>query len=45
MIVKEGYDPINYNLISSWMPKLTNFEEWLDTEGVKKIKELQAAVN
>ncbi|WP_263603467.1 NmrA family NAD(P)-binding protein [Chryseobacterium sp. PET-29] len=45
MIAKEGYDPINYDLISSWMPKLTSFEEWLDTEGGSKIKELQAAAN
>ncbi|MDQ1096629.1 MULTISPECIES: NmrA family NAD(P)-binding protein [Chryseobacterium] len=42
MIAKEGYDPIDYELISSWMPKLTSFEEWLDAEGVDKIKELQA---
>lgn len=43
MISKEGYDPIDYQLISSWMPKLTSFNEWLDAEGVHKIKELQAA--
>ena len=45
MIAKEGYDPIDYDLISSWMPKLTSLEEWLDTEGVEKIKELQDATN
>ncbi|MFP3594434.1 NmrA family NAD(P)-binding protein [Chryseobacterium sp. SIMBA_038] len=45
MIAKEGYDPIDYELISSWMPKLTGFDEWLDAEGVDKIKELQAAAN
>jgi len=45
MIAKEGYDPIDYELISSWMPKLTSFDEWLDAEGVDKIKELQTAAN
>lgn len=45
MIAREGYDLINYDLISSWIPKLTSFEEWLDAEGIEKIKELQAAVN
>ncbi|MDR6514261.1 hypothetical protein [Chryseobacterium camelliae] len=43
MTAKEGYDRINYELISSWMPKLTSCNEWLDSEGVPKIKELQSA--
>jgi hypothetical protein len=43
MIAREGYDPIDYDLISTLMSNLTSFEEWLDAEGVKKIKELQAA--
>lgn len=40
MIDKEGYDPIDYKFISSWMPKLTSFAEWMDEAGIKKIKEL-----
>ncbi|WP_293946207.1 MULTISPECIES: NmrA family NAD(P)-binding protein [unclassified Sphingobacterium] len=45
MIDREGYDPIDYELISSWMPKLTRFEQWLDETGIKKIKELQVENN
>lgn len=45
MIAQEGYDPVNYELIASWMPKLTSFDEWLDSEGIDKIKELQSAAN
>ncbi|NGM65087.1 NmrA family NAD(P)-binding protein [Sphingobacterium sp. SGR-19] len=41
MIDKEGYDPIDYKLISSWMPKLTGFGQWMDEIGIRKIKELQ----
>jgi len=40
MIDKEGYDPIDYILISSWMPKLTGFGQWMDEIGIRKIKEL-----
>ncbi|MDQ0640247.1 uncharacterized protein YbjT (DUF2867 family) [Pedobacter sp. W3I1] len=42
MIDKEGYDPIDYRFISSWMPKLTGFEQWMDEIGIEKIKELRS---
>jgi uncharacterized protein YbjT (DUF2867 family) len=42
MINKEGYDPINYEFIASWMPKLKGFAEWMDEIGTEKIKELQS---
>ena len=42
MTAKEGDEPINYELISSWMPKLTSCDEWLDSEDVPEIKELQS---
>ena len=42
MIDKEGYDPIDYEFIASWMPKLTGFEQWMDETGIQKIKELRA---
>ncbi|TBO44416.1 NmrA family NAD(P)-binding protein [Pedobacter kyonggii] len=45
MIDKEGYDPIDYKFISSWMPKLTDFEQWIDEIGIKKIKELRSVDN
>ncbi|MGF6848299.1 uncharacterized protein YbjT (DUF2867 family) [Chitinophaga sp. W3I9] len=45
MIDKEGYDPIDYKFISSWMPKLTGFEQWMDEIGIKKIKELRSKDN
>jgi uncharacterized protein YbjT (DUF2867 family) len=45
MVAKEGYDPIDYKFISSWLPKLTSFEEWLDDTGIEKIKELQSSGN
>ncbi|WP_343539923.1 NmrA family NAD(P)-binding protein [Sphingobacterium thalpophilum] len=41
MIDKEGYDPIDYQFLSSWMPKLTGFGEWLEETGIEKIRELQ----
>lgn len=41
MIDREGYDPIDYQFISSWMPKLTGFGEWLEETGIEKIRELQ----
>lgn len=41
MIEKEGYEPIDYEFISSWMPKLTGFEKWLDEIGIEKIKQSQ----
>ena len=40
MIDKEGYDPIDYKFISSWMPKMTGFGQWMDEIGIRKIKEL-----
>lgn len=40
MIDKEGYDPIDYEFIAAWMPKLTSFDQWMDEIGVQKIKEL-----
>lgn len=40
MIEKEGYDPIDYEFITTWMPKLTSFEQWMDEVEVQKIKEL-----
>ena len=43
MVATEGYDPIDTELISSWLPKLTSFEEWLDDTGIKKIRELQSS--
>ena len=45
MIEKEGYDPIDYEFISSWMPKLTGFEQWMDEIGIQKIKELRSINN
>ncbi|PRD47768.1 hypothetical protein C5745_07580 [Sphingobacterium haloxyli] len=45
MIDKEGYDPIDYKFISSWIPKLTGFEQWLHEIGIKKIKELYSIGN
>ncbi|MEH6306619.1 NmrA/HSCARG family protein [Olivibacter sp. CPCC 100613] len=45
MIGNEGYDPIDYEFIATWMPKLTGFEEWLDEIGIKKIKELRSMDN
>lgn len=45
MVAKEGYDPIDYQFISSWMPKLTSFEEWMNEIGVEKIRELQSSGN
>lgn len=42
MIDKEDYDPIDYKFISSWMPELTSFEQWMDDIGIKKIKELRS---
>jgi hypothetical protein len=45
MIAKEGYDPIDSNLISSWLPKLKSFEEWLDDTGIEKIRKLQSSVD
>ncbi|MDQ0967688.1 uncharacterized protein YbjT (DUF2867 family) [Flavobacterium sp. W4I14] len=45
MIDKEGYDPIDYKFISFWMPKLTDFEQWIDEIGIKKIKELRSVDN
>ena len=45
MIDKEGYDPIDYKFISSWMPKLTGFEQWMDEIGIKKIMELRSKDN
>lgn len=45
MIDKEGYDPIDYKFISSWMPKLTGFEQWMDEIGIRKIKELRTIDN
>lgn len=42
MIDNEGYDPIDYQFISSWMPKLTSFEQWMDETGVEKIRELRS---
>ena len=45
MIDKEGYDPIDYELIACWMPRLTGFEQWLDQTGIKKIKELRSIDN
>ncbi|VTR48316.1 NmrA family NAD(P)-binding protein [Sphingobacterium thalpophilum] len=41
MIDREGYDPIDYQFLSSWMPKLTGFGEWLEETGIEKIRELQ----
>ncbi|UFH33090.1 NmrA family NAD(P)-binding protein [Chryseobacterium sp. C-71] len=41
MIDQEGYDPIDYEFIASWMPKLTGFEQWMDETGIQKIKELR----
>lgn len=43
MVATEGYDPIDYKMISSWLPKLTSFEEWLDEKGIEKIRELQSS--
>jgi uncharacterized protein YbjT (DUF2867 family) len=43
MVATEGYDPIDTELISSWLPKLTSFEEWLDDTGIEKIRELQSS--
>lgn len=43
MIENEGYDPIDYKFISSWMPKLISFAEWMDEIGIEKIKQLQSA--
>ncbi|MCS3869436.1 uncharacterized protein YbjT (DUF2867 family) [Chryseobacterium ginsenosidimutans] len=43
MVAEEGYGPIDYNFISSWLPKLTSFEEWLDDTGIEKIKSLQSS--
>lgn len=40
MIDKEGYDPIDYEFIAAWMPKLKSFDQWMDEIGVPKIKEL-----
>lgn len=45
MVDKKGYDPIDYKFISSWMPKLTGFEQWLDEIGIKKIKKLHSVGN
>ncbi len=45
MIEQEGYDPIDYKFITSWMPKLTSFEEWMDEVGIERIKELQSVKN
>ncbi|WP_456298825.1 NmrA family NAD(P)-binding protein [Chryseobacterium fluminis] len=45
MVAKEGYDPIDDKLISSWLPKLTSFEEWLDDTGIEKIRGLQSFGN
>lgn len=45
MVAKEGYDPIDYQFILSWMPALTSFEEWLDTTGVERILRLQSLNN
>ncbi|RAV29003.1 NmrA family NAD(P)-binding protein [Sinomicrobium soli] len=42
MIDKEGYDPIDYEFIAAWMPKLTGFEQWMDETGIEKIKELRS---
>mgnify|MGYP003575850444 CR=1 FL=1 len=42
MIDKEDYDPIDYKFISSWMPELTSFQQWMDDIGIKKIKELRS---
>nr|WP_315224772.1 NmrA family NAD(P)-binding protein [uncultured Flavobacterium sp.] len=41
MIDQKGYDPIDYQFIATWMPKLTSFEHWMDEIGIEKIKELQ----
>jgi len=30
VIGKEGYDPIDYDFIASWMPNLTGFATWMD---------------
>ena len=42
MVDKEGYDPIDYKFISSWMPKQMGFEQWLDDIGIKEIRALRA---
>lgn len=42
IVEKDGYDPIDYEFISSWMPNLTSFEHWLDEIGTAKIKELSS---
>lgn len=42
MIDKEGYEPIDYKFISSWMPNLTGFEKWMDEIEIEKIKQSQA---
>jgi len=44
MIANEGYDPIDYNFIASWMPELISLEKWMDEIGIEKIKELQCNV-
>jgi len=45
MVATEGYDPIDFDLISHWLPKLTSFEEWLDDKGVEKINKLHSSNN
>jgi len=45
MVAEEGYDPIDYNFISSWLPKLISFEEWLDYKGIEKIGKLPSSNN
>ncbi|MCU7616266.1 NmrA family NAD(P)-binding protein [Chryseobacterium sp. PBS4-4] len=45
MVANQGYDPIDSDLISSWLPKLTSFEEWLDNTGIEKIRKLQSSVS
>lgn len=42
MIDKEGYDPIDYEFISTWIPELISFEQWMDNIGIKKIRELSS---
>lgn len=43
MIEKGEYDPIDQELIRLWMPNLTSFEQWLNEEGIDKIKKLLPA--